>query len=38
MKIGTEDGLMSVHEGLSKATQMFKEAIITEPAGAMWWI
>ena len=37
LSIEHEDGLMSVHEGLSSAAQLLKEAVIGEPAGAMWW-
>jgi len=35
--IEQEDGLMSVHEGLSKAAVLLKDAVIGESAGAMWW-
>jgi sugar phosphate isomerase/epimerase len=37
LSIEHEDGLMSVHEGLSKAVTLLQEAVIDEPAGAMWW-
>ena len=37
LSIEHEDSLMSVHEGLAKAAQLLKEAVIEEPAGAMWW-
>jgi sugar phosphate isomerase/epimerase len=37
LSIEHEDGLMSVHEGLTKAAQLLKEAVIGEPAGSMWW-
>ena len=37
LSIEHEGGLMSVHEGLSRAAQLLKEAVIGEPATAMWW-
>ena len=37
LSIEHEDSLMSVQEGLSKAATLLKEAVIAEPAGAMWW-
>jgi sugar phosphate isomerase/epimerase len=37
VSIEHEDGLLSVHEGLSKAAALLKDAAIGESAGAMWW-
>jgi sugar phosphate isomerase/epimerase len=37
VSIEHEDGLLSVHEGLSKAAVLLKDAMIGESAGAMWW-
>jgi sugar phosphate isomerase/epimerase len=37
LSIEHEDGLMSVHEGLTKAAALLQEAVIGEPAGTMWW-
>ncbi|MDB5075308.1 MAG: xylose isomerase [Chloroflexi bacterium] len=37
LSIEHEDGLMSVHEGLTKAAALLKEAVIGEPATSMWW-
>jgi sugar phosphate isomerase/epimerase len=37
LSIEHEDSLMSVHEGLTKAASLLKEAVIAEPAGAIWW-
>ena len=37
LSIEHEDSLMSAHEGLAKAVQLLQDAVISEPAGAMWW-
>jgi sugar phosphate isomerase/epimerase len=37
LSIEHEDGLMSVGEGLTKAAQFLKEAVIDEPASTIWW-
>ena len=37
LSIEHEDGLMSPWEGLTKAVQVLREAVIEEPAGAMFW-
>lgn len=37
LSIEHEDGLMSPIEGLRKAVSTLKQAIISEPAGAMFW-
>jgi sugar phosphate isomerase/epimerase len=37
LSIEHEDGLMSVHEGLTKAAALLKEAVIGEPPTTMWW-
>ena len=37
LSIEHEDSLMSIREGLEKAAHLLKEAVITEPAGRMWW-
>ena len=37
LSIEHEDSLMSVNEGLTKAVQLLKEAIIAEQPTAMWW-
>lgn len=37
LSIEHEDGLMSPMEGLRKALQVLKQAVIAEPAGAMFW-
>ncbi len=37
LSIEHEDGLMSPMEGLRKALQVLKSAVISEPAGAMFW-
>lgn len=38
LSIEHEDSLMSQNEGLTKAVQTLKEAIITESTGEMWWV
>ncbi|MCG9894309.1 MAG: TIM barrel protein, partial [Fimbriimonadaceae bacterium] len=37
LSIEHEDGLMSPIEGLRKALETLKQAVITEPAGEMFW-
>jgi len=37
LSIEHEDGLLSPREGLEKAVALLKEAVVREPAGAMWW-
>lgn len=37
LSIEHEDGLMSVHEGLTKAAAFLNEIVISEPVGNMWW-
>jgi sugar phosphate isomerase/epimerase len=37
LSIEHEDGLMSPMEGLRKAVQVLKAAVISEPAGEMFW-
>lgn len=37
LSIEHEDGLMSPIEGLRKAVQVLQQAVISEPAGAMFW-
>jgi sugar phosphate isomerase/epimerase len=37
LSIEHEDGLMSPWEGLTKAVQVLREAVISEPAGPMFW-
>jgi sugar phosphate isomerase/epimerase len=37
LSIEHEDGLMSPMEGLSKAVEMLHRAIVSEPAGPMFW-
>lgn len=37
VSIEHEDSLMSAREGLAKAAQLLKDAVIAEPAAAMWW-
>ena len=37
ISIEHEDSLMSQNEGLTKAIDVLKRAMITEPAAAMWW-
>ncbi|HVA90450.1 MAG TPA: sugar phosphate isomerase/epimerase, partial [Chloroflexota bacterium] len=37
LSIEHEDGLLSVREGLAKAVGLLKDAVIGEPADAMWW-
>lgn len=37
LSIEHEDGLMSPMEGLRKALQVLKQAVISEPAGEMFW-
>lgn len=37
LSIEHEDGLMSPLEGLRKALSVLREAVISEPAGAMFW-
>ncbi|MBS1714640.1 MAG: sugar phosphate isomerase/epimerase [Armatimonadetes bacterium] len=37
VSIEHEDGLMSPAEGLSKAIEVLKQAVIEQPAGAMFW-
>lgn len=37
LSIEHEDGLMSPLEGLRKALEVLKQAVIAEPAGAMFW-
>ena len=37
ISIEHEDGLMSVNEGLTKAVEFLKEAIIFEDKAEMWW-
>lgn len=37
LSIEHEDGLMSPIEGLRKAVSVLKEAVISEPAGPMFW-
>lgn len=37
ISIEHEDGLMSTDEGLSKAIEVLKQAVIVEPAGEMYW-
>ncbi len=37
VSIEHEDSLMSAREGLAKAAQLLKDAVIEEPVGAMWW-
>lgn len=37
LSIEHEDGLMSSMEGLRKAVSVLKQAVIEEPAGAMFW-
>ncbi len=37
LSIEHEDGLMSPMEGLRKAVQVLKAAVISEPAGTMFW-
>lgn len=37
LSIEHEDGLMSSMEGLRKALQVLNEAVISEPAGPMFW-
>ncbi|MBV6457987.1 MAG: hypothetical protein HONBIEJF_01108 [Fimbriimonadaceae bacterium] len=37
LSIEHEDGLMSPMEGLRKALQVLKQAVVSEPAGAMFW-
>lgn len=37
LSIEHEDGLMSPMEGLRKALHVLKQAVIAEPAGAMFW-
>jgi len=37
LSIEHEDGLMSVREGLEKAARLLNDAVIAEPASAMWW-
>jgi sugar phosphate isomerase/epimerase len=38
MSIENEDSLMSAEEGLRKAVAFLQEAVITEQAGAAWWV
>ena len=38
VSIEHEDSLMSQNEGLSKAVDLLKGVLITEKAGAMWWV
>ena len=38
ISIEHEDSLMSQNEGLTKAVDLLKSALITEDAGAMWWV
>lgn len=37
LSIEHEDGLMSPMEGLRKALHVLKQAVVSEPAGAMFW-
>ncbi|MER3496198.1 MAG: xylose isomerase [Armatimonadota bacterium] len=37
LSIEHEDGLMSPAEGLRKAIEVLRQAVISEPAGAMFW-
>ncbi len=37
ISIEHEDALMSTDEGLRKAIDVLKQAVVTEPAGAMYW-
>lgn len=37
LSIEHEDGLMSPSEGLNKAIEVLKQAVIQEPAGSMFW-
>lgn len=37
LSIEHEDGLMSPMEGLRKAVDVLKQAVISEPAGSMFW-
>ena len=38
ISIEHEDSLMSQNEGLRKAVDLLKSAIIAENAGEMWWV
>ena len=38
LSIEHEDSLMSQNEGLTKAVEILKDVLITEPTGAMWWV
>ncbi|HEY8445527.1 MAG TPA: sugar phosphate isomerase/epimerase [Thermomicrobiales bacterium] len=38
LSIEHEDSLMSVNEGFTKAVQFLKQSVITESAGAAWWV
>ena len=38
LSIEHEDSLMSQNEGLTKAVETLKNAIIKEDAAAMWWV
>jgi sugar phosphate isomerase/epimerase len=37
LSIEHEDSLMSPAEGLTKAARLLQDAVIAEPAGAIWW-
>ena len=37
LSIEHEDSLMSVDEGLSKATALLNQVVIKEKLGEMWW-
>jgi hypothetical protein len=37
LSIEHEDGLMSPAEGLRKAVEVLKAAVVSEPAGNMFW-
>ena len=38
LSIEHEDSLMSQNEGLTKAVNILKDALITEDTAAMWWV
>ena len=38
ISIEHEDSIMSQNEGLTKAVEFLKNVLITEDAGAMWWV